>query len=369
MVLMALVVVMLIGFTGLALDAGQYYKKQQSAQIVADAAALAGAPALPSSPAVATERARATIQANGMDPADFTITTNYQSRPDQIAVSVKQQTPTAFMRVFGVDQLPVVARAAARSAPPHAFDFALFSGSETQTLQLNGNNTVNGGTHGNADISMVGNNHVGAVEAAGTTTLTGNNHTGQVSNGVPTLPMPNIDFATLSQGATMVYNGDQTFNGNLGLSGTIVVHGNVTLSGNLTFYGTLLVDGNVTITGNSTHVFSGQTAVVATGDITILGNAHLDYDQPRASGGTSALALVSSGGNITIGGNSDIDGIVYAPSTAAGTGVITMQGNAEIEGAVIGNVVSANGNVEIGYDDGALPAVPPTTRNRGRLIE
>ncbi|MHB9145064.1 MAG: DUF7305 domain-containing protein [Symbiobacteriia bacterium] len=369
MVLMALVLVLVIAFAGLALDAGEYYKQEGAMQTVADAAALSGAAVLPVNPAGAADRARDIIGANGMDPAEFTIDTYYKSRPDQIEVRANRQLHTLFIRIVGVDSVPIAVRAAARRAVPHAFDFALFAGSETQPLRLSGNNSVDGGTHGNADIVVSGNNHLGAVEAAGETSLTGNNQTGQVTNGVPTLPTPGFDFAGLSQGATMVYSGDQTFSGDMNVSGIVVVHGNVSLSGNLTFNGTLLVDGNVTITGNTTHVFTGQAAVVAAGDINILGNAHLVYDQPRSGGGTAALALVSSGGNITIGGNAEIDGIVYAPSTAAGTGTISLQGNAEIEGAVIGNVVSAAGNVEIDYDEAALVAIPPTTRDRARLIE
>ena len=368
-VLLALVMVALIGFTGLALDAGHYYNEQHRLQNVADAAALAGASALPYNLAGAAARAQDLILANGLDPAAFTITTNYQNRPDQIQVKASRPTETYFMRVLGVTEVPVVAGAAARSGPPRPFDYALFSGSEAEPMHLNGNNIVNGGTHGNADIGLTGNNHMGDVEAAGSTTLTGNNHAGQVTNHVAAIPLPALSTQGISQGATRVYSGDQTFNGNLGLTGTVVVHGNVTLTGNLTFTGILLVDGDVTITGNTTHVFSGQAAIVATGNITVLGNTHIVYDQPRSSGGTSALALASSGGNITIGGNAEVEGIVYAPSTAPGTGAITLQGNAEIEGAVIGNTVSASGNVEIGYDREALTAVPPTVESRGRLVQ
>ncbi|MGE5591081.1 MAG: pilus assembly protein TadG-related protein [Bacillota bacterium] len=368
-VLLALVMVALIGFTGLALDAGHYYNEQNRLQNVADAAALAGASALPYNQAGAAARAQDLIRANGLDPAAFTITTNYNNRPDQIQVKASRLTETYFVRVLGIREVPVVAGAAARSGPPRPFDYALFSGSETQTLRLNGNNTVSGGTHGNTDIRLIGNNQMGDVEAVGTTTLTGNNHTGQVTDHVPVIPLPDLNTQGLSQGATRVYNGDQTFSGNLGISGIVVVHGNVHLSGNLRFNGILLVDGDVTITGNTTHVFSGQAAIVAMGDITILGNTRLVYDTPRASGGTSALALASTGGNITIGGNAEIHGIVYAPSTAPGTGDITLHGNAEIEGAVIGNTVSASGNLEIGYDRDALSAVPPTVESRGHLVE
>lgn len=368
-VLLALVMVALIGFTGLALDAGHYYNEQNRLQNVADAAALAGASALPYNQAGAAARAQDLILANGLDPAVFTITTNFQNRPDQIQVKASRPTETYFMRVLGVREVPVMAGAAARSGPPRPFDYALFSGSQTQTLRLNGNNTVNGGTHGNADIRLTGNNQMGDMEAVGSTTLTGNNHTGQVTDHVTVIPLPALSAQGLSQGATHVYYGDQTFSGNLGFTGTVVVHGNATLAGNLTFNGILLVDGDVTITGNTTHVFTGQAAIVAGGDITVLGNTRLVYDQPRSSGGASALALASSGGNITIGGNAEIQGIVYAPSAASGTGAINLQGNADIQGAIIGNTVSASGNVEIGYDRDALTAVPPTVESRGRLFE
>lgn len=365
---MAIMLVVVIAFAGLALDAGMYYKRLDAMQSVADGAALSGAAVLPLNQAVARDRARTIVQANGMDPLDFTIQTDYQNQPDELLVFGARRMDTLFMRIVGVNTVPVAVRAVARRSPPRAFDFAIFSGSETQPLELSGNNTVDGGTHGNADVLINGSNQLGAVEAVGSVGLTGSNHTGDITDHAGSLPLPNIDYATLAQGATTVYSGNQTLSGTWP-DGIIIVHGNLTLNGDLSFTGTLLVDGNVTITGNATHITAGQVAIVARGDITILGNAHLTYDQPRSSGGTSSLALVSTGGNILVGGNAEIDGIVYAPSTGPGTGMVSLQGNAEIDGAVIGNQVASNGNVEVDYDHGALTAVPPTTRDRARLIQ
>lgn len=108
--------------------------------------------------------AKQVVAANGLGPNAFTYITNYQGRADQMAVKAVQAVPTAFMRVLGIETTSAFAHAAARSGPPRAFDYALFSGSQTQTLQLNGNNEVEGGTHGNANIQIGSNNHMEAVE-------------------------------------------------------------------------------------------------------------------------------------------------------------------------------------------------------------
>ena len=94
----------------------------------------------------------------------------------------------------------------------------------------------------------------------------------------------------------------------------------------------IFVKGNVSIKGN----VSGDVVVVATGDITCAGNATLDDD-------TCSLMLYA-GGDITIGGTFNVQGILYA------RGDITSQGTPTIDGLVLaGGEGTFGGTVNINY--------------------
>lgn len=130
-VLVALTMVILLGFVGLTIDVGNAYFTQRELQKAADAAALAAALELPDSAAaaaVAQQYGAATGQKNEatlVKDATTTVTTRcvaslgcLPSRgvtTNVIAVKEQADVPTYFTRLFGVDSFQVSATATACS--------------------------------------------------------------------------------------------------------------------------------------------------------------------------------------------------------------------------------------------------------------
>jgi Flp pilus assembly protein TadG len=108
MVMVALVLIILVGFVALGVDTGALYSARTSAQAVADAAALAGAFTFvnnPSSPQPATATNHAlqvavnnTVMGKAVVAADVTVTVDVNN--DRVTVALQSQQPTYFARVF-----------------------------------------------------------------------------------------------------------------------------------------------------------------------------------------------------------------------------------------------------------------------------
>jgi hypothetical protein len=112
-VLTALSLTMVLGFSGLVIDVGAWYRAKRQLQATADAAALAGAQALPDDPATARTWALDYANGNGggLDPADISINS---PKSDTITVQVKKSEEPFFSRIFRSDAAPIGATAAAR---------------------------------------------------------------------------------------------------------------------------------------------------------------------------------------------------------------------------------------------------------------
>ena len=201
-----------------------------------------------------------------------------------------------------------------------AFEYALFSGSQTSNLSISGNNhTVTGNAHSNNEVKLSGTTNVitGTCEAATTVEISGNNNT--VGNPVPNaaiIGMPDFSSAiqAMAEAAGQIYNGNITYSGNKRVSETSPIY----------------VNGSVTISGCT---FSGMGTIVATGDIHITGNS--SYTNSNDS-----VCLYSKNGDIKISGNSQtVNGMLYAPN-----GTISITGrNQTINGRVIGNEIQLSG--------------------------
>jgi Flp pilus assembly protein TadG len=117
-VLTALSLTMVLGFSGLVIDVGSWYRAKRQLQASADAAALAGAQALP-------DRTKATQLAvdyadgngGGLDPNDITFDPTFSTN-DTIAVKVSKQEPGFFSRIFNTSPASVGATAKARIGSP-----------------------------------------------------------------------------------------------------------------------------------------------------------------------------------------------------------------------------------------------------------
>jgi Flp pilus assembly protein TadG len=117
--LLACVMVILLGLTGLAIDYGMAAVTRSNLQSAADAAALAAAQELPD-PAGAVAKARDYTGKNGFtdgtDGVTVSVVTPYNGDPEKIEVTITSSVPTAFMRALGIESTGVSARAVATCA-------------------------------------------------------------------------------------------------------------------------------------------------------------------------------------------------------------------------------------------------------------
>jgi Flp pilus assembly protein TadG len=120
----AVLLVVLLGFSALAVDVGIMYSARTSAQRVADAAALAGAftfvvdPTSPQ-PATATQHAQETAVDNNIlgDPLTAgEVTVNVDVGNRLVTVDINRNEPTFFARVLGQTLAPIHARALAEAS-------------------------------------------------------------------------------------------------------------------------------------------------------------------------------------------------------------------------------------------------------------
>jgi hypothetical protein len=109
-VLTALSLAMAIGFAGLVIDVGAWYRAKRQAQATADAAVLAGAQVLPDDAVQAKTLAQNYADQNGggLDPNDITVS------GDTISVDIHRTEDAFFSRIFRSDPASIGATAAAR---------------------------------------------------------------------------------------------------------------------------------------------------------------------------------------------------------------------------------------------------------------
>ena len=390
-ILFALCLPVLLGCAALAVDLARLNMVKVELQNAADAAALAGASSLIKvgsyqNWSVAETTANSVAKQNYANAAliqDENVSTDsgYWNIPNRsyspshvsilagnvpaIRVTVSIGSLNLFFGRFlgtnGPNDKPVSARAIAIIPYPGVpFDYALFSGSTSNDLNISGNNLpITGSVHTNRNLNFSGNNNsiTGTAEAYGNVTISGNNNSigaanakalgtintpgnnnhiiGSSSYNASIISMPDYSasIAAAAAATSQTYTGSQTISGNNIASKSIYVHGNVTVSGNN---------------------FTGIGAVMADNNITISGNNVISDDN-------SQICFYSKNGNITISGNNfTLNGVLYAPN-----GTISVSGNnITVKGTIVGNNINVSGNnFEIDRTD------DPITSLQGRAVQ
>ncbi|MBU8914612.1 hypothetical protein BGM25_00940 [Bacillus sp. FJAT-29953] len=116
LVLIAVSLVALLGFTSLVTDVGYMYFQKSNLQKAADSAALAGAQDLPNA-STAKNTAENYANANGVKKSEITsINPSYQSNPTKIEVKLKRNVSFNFARVLGFTDTDISARAVAQNS-------------------------------------------------------------------------------------------------------------------------------------------------------------------------------------------------------------------------------------------------------------
>jgi len=317
-IIFALAITVIAAICALVIDIGLVILEKQKFQNAIDSAILAAAQELPDT-ASAASIANQYIELNGYTSSDITIT--FSDSNKTINIEGTKVVNYTFAKVLGFDETTISPSASATGGSiGAAFNYTLFSGSTTDTLNLNGSNFyIGGSSHTNYKFSMNGSSQTitGACEAVSTIKINGSDI--DVKTRIPNAPFVEMpDFSDIikaeAEKAGQAYTGNKTFN-----------------SSNINVNAPIYVNGSVTINGSH---FTGKGVILATGDITFNGS-NLN------STGNDSVCFYSKNGSITINGsNAVLQGIVYAP-----TGTITMNGsNQTINGRVIGNEVRFNGS-------------------------
>lgn len=308
----------LLGFSAVALDTGSVMIQKQKLQNAVDAAALAAAQELPNT-TQAVAAANRYAELNGFSRSNITVT--FADNNKTVIINSSKRVEYTFARILGLDSKVVNPSAkASMGSLGRAFNYTIFSGSTTSSLNLNGSQyNIQGSTHSNANFNANGSNITitGACEAAKNITINGSsiNVPTRIPNaGVIEMPDFSETIRLQAEAAGQIYNGNKTFNGSsINVDAPIYVNGNVTINGSK---------------------FTGVGCIFATGSITFNGSS-------QNMTGSDAVCIYSESGNITVNGSAaTIDGILYAPG-----GSITLNGSSQrINGRVIGKTVNINGS-------------------------
>lgn len=314
--LVALLMTCLTAGAALAVDVGAAYAHKQRCQSVIEAAALAAATHLPSELA-----ARATaydiITANGLDTSKVTVETPYTHDVSRVYVYYTDLKPTYFAKTLGINLFQINMQAIAKHGGPEVFDFALFSGSTFEYLDVSGADVVvHGHVHGNEDVRIRGANVsvTGQIEASNIVDVRGSTvSAGAIVNYVDPVPMPTYNIDTLRAICTIRHIGDKHWSGvNINVTGNVFVEGNLKLSG---------------------CTVSGSGMIICSGNIELAGT------DLRYATATDQVALYSLRDIKITGVNYYADGIIYAP-----TGEIDCHGaSLTVNGAIVADLLDISG--------------------------
>ncbi|MGO0121779.1 pilus assembly protein TadG-related protein [Desulfothermobacter acidiphilus] len=366
MVLVAVFLVALVGFTALVADGGALYSNRSYLQNVADAAALAGVRHLPDEPQKARDAALEIARANGLQDSQVEVQTPYKGNDLRIMVKCAREVPLAFGNLMiGRQQRQVAAQAVATVAANQVFDYALFSDHD---IHLNGSQYVKGSAHSNRDATANGAQEItGRLEAVGEVITNGyNQHIGEIVEGAPHIPFPQYSLDDLVKRATKTIQGDLVYNGGTAVldGGIWYVKGSVIFNGvTLTGTGTIIAEQGVTFNGTQLTSCLG-TIASRRGWVIINGN----QGDVKATDGKSGLAIWGGGigGVIFNGGNARVDGILYAPQ-----GTVVFNGsNHKVHGSVVAKgmlIVNGSGQQFI-HDSDLVDKVAPI-KDQPRLVE
>lgn len=118
----ALMLVVLIGFAGFAVDLSNWWLQAERLQRAADAGAHAGVVYLPGDVASATSTARAEVAKNGYQVngagADATVVVRQEPNPNRLRVTLETTVPSYFVQLLGVDEVTLTREAVAEYVAP-----------------------------------------------------------------------------------------------------------------------------------------------------------------------------------------------------------------------------------------------------------
>ncbi len=328
--------VALMGGVAASITVGTVYFAQTRLQNAVDAAALAGAQSEMQGGSPTTNQGYLTQQ--NMPQAEVSVS-NLTNPPNAVQALGKVTVPGSFASLFGIKQFTVRARGVAQITVQAPFKYALFEGARS-TLSVSGDTKVYGDAHSNGNMALSGNNCITGTMTVGDTgsSVSGSEKCTTTFTQIPYVPMPNWTLAQVTPQNATVISGAGCNSIPQTLTGNYILYCNWNTSGQVTVDGDVLVEPGYSISISGQLVISGSFTV-DNGSISISGG--VTQDMPGQGAALAAL----NGGNISISGNSKIDGVLYAPG-----GSINLSGNQKVSGAVIGEYVNLSGAKTITYN-------------------
>lgn len=353
-VLVAVLLSALLGFSALAVDTSILYMQDTQLQNAIDAGVLAGAWSLPD-----TTQAAAVCQQyildNCADASNITVT--FEDGNLVINASAEISTQALFSQIFGTESLDGYAEASARKSTMGLggpFDYRLFSGKAGAALTLGGAFYIDGDVHSNGSVSISPSTGTVTGRVEGCTTVYVNPWTATAGAQVPgASSIDMVDFSSVvdsvlpsSYGTTMSASTINSAWWLQNFTGDIYVNGNVSISNRCTITGNMYVNGNITISGGSPVCVLNGT-LYATGTINfgntvqINGCVFAGGDINFRGGmnqinGSSEVCVYSQNGNIDMTtAGTEARGIIYAPKGSVKIG----GGTTTYYGSIIGNTI------------------------------
>ncbi|MGC1255304.1 MAG: Tad domain-containing protein [Candidatus Acidiferrales bacterium] len=381
LVLATISMVMLLGFTALAVDMGYLYSTRRRMQTAADAAAVAGATALRDGESY-TSAADDVASFNGFTNSQNNVTVTvseptlpspYPSDVTYVEVDISQTVPTYFLRVLGYKSMKVGARAVSGAVAGPACIYAL-DPSDSGTFSLTGNANINSqcglidDSTSSSGLSLTGNITLKAtsIGVVGSSFSKSGNVTisPQPVENLAALPDPlsgQAKSAAPSAGTCTQQtgkSGSENWSGNIGTL-TVpagVYNGGISISGNVTAvtfsagnYGNSVnFNGNggslvfnpgqyqnggsgnsITLNGNTATSFNAGTYTFC-GAVDIIGNSTVTLRPGTYFGGINITGnanvtftpgtYILAGGGLTVTGNSTLKGtgVTFYDTSATG---------------------------------------------------
>ncbi len=384
LILWPFVFIVACAFAGLTIDLGSIYAEKWRLQSAVDSASLSGVESYTSNPSGSWSAAAESIgDTNGLVSSDYAYNSSdgislASTSPPTVTVRVTHPTPTYFMRVFGIDTVPITVSATAQIASPPAFDYAIFANKSIQISS--GTVDVQGSIHSNDTISVYGSQNSmyvsGNCESVGTGKYGyGFQCGGQMENGTAAnVPMPVYPASNFEKLATTVVNSSNwstyfpssqgwawgksglEFNGGSSGQGA-TVDGNYDIEGDFTINGdSANVDGNLYVQGN---VKLDPSSFSATGTLLATGNIQVSTSTVTQDS-SDFMAFYSTTGSIQVSVNQgNFYGTLYAP-----TGTIQMSlSSGKVYGSVVAqNIQDSAGGTNVTYDSRVQTEFPMTPR-------
>jgi Flp pilus assembly protein TadG len=264
MVIFTLIFTILIGICALVIDIARVSIEKAKFQNAIDASVLAAAQDLPDI-SVAADTVNHYIELNGYNSSDITIT--FSNSNKTISISGSKKVNYTLAKIIGFDSITLSLSAVVESSVSDSFKYALFSGSQTTTLILNGSNQyVEGSSHTNKNFIANGSKITITGDCEAMTTITVNGSQININNKFPNsafIAMPDFSetIRLQAENAGQIYSGNKTYNGSsMVVDQPIYVNGNVTVNGSkFKGKGCVLATGNITFNGSNLNESSSDT--------------------------------------------------------------------------------------------------------------